>query len=96
MKSAKINSDKSVFVETEREADTFYEEDVLKQLRVGNTLMPKHVREKLEAEPYNINTVGQLKEYFYLQPQRWRSSTTTMASTTVQRHMNTDDTDDDV
>jgi len=73
VKSAKNESDKSEFVETERAADTFYEEDDLKQLRVGNTLMPKHVREKLEAEPYNIKTVGQLKECFYLQPQRWRA-----------------------
>jgi len=72
VKSAKIDSDKSAFMETEREVDTFCEEDVLKQLRVGNTLMPKHIREKLEVEPHNIKTVGQLKECFHLKPQRWQ------------------------
>jgi len=78
VKAAKNASETSEFVESNREEGKLYETDPLIKIRHvnrnGNSdiTIPKKLRDVLEGKQYNVKTVGDLRDYFQLQPPRWK------------------------
>lgn len=74
IQAAKNAPDNSDWVTTDRADNAVCEEDPLIKIRneKGTIMLSPAHRQKLEAAPYNLKTVGQFKEHFANKPSRWK------------------------